>query len=48
MSRAFVNDDFVEDLPDRFVSAHPYHVTERGLALIETALEAARGGGGMH
>jgi hypothetical protein len=43
MSRAFVNEDsFVDDLPDRPVSAHPNHVTERGLQLIESALRAAR------
>jgi transcription elongation GreA/GreB family factor len=43
MSRAFVNEDsFVEELPDRPVSEHPNLVTERGLALIEEALEAAR------
>jgi transcription elongation GreA/GreB family factor len=29
-------------LPDRPVSEHPNHVTERGLALIELALKAAR------
>jgi transcription elongation GreA/GreB family factor len=43
VSRAFVNEDHVvEDLPDRPVSKHPNYVTERGLALIETALENAR------
>jgi transcription elongation GreA/GreB family factor len=43
MSRAFVNEDnFVEELPDRPVSEHPNHVTEHGLALIESELEAAR------
>ena len=43
MSRAFVNEDaFVEELPDRPVSEHPNLVTERGLALIEDAMEAAR------
>lgn len=43
MSRAFVNEErFVEDLPDRPVSEHPNHVTERGMALIESALEHAR------
>jgi transcription elongation GreA/GreB family factor len=43
MSRAFVNEDiFVEDLPDRPVSQHPNHVTGRGLALIDSALESAR------
>jgi transcription elongation GreA/GreB family factor len=43
MSRAFVNEDvFVDDLPDRPVSEHPNHVTERGLALIDSALETAR------
>ena len=43
MSRAFVNEDhFVSDLPDRPVSPHPNHVTERGLELIEAALEVSR------
>ncbi|WP_024510208.1 transcription elongation factor GreA [Bradyrhizobium sp. ARR65] len=43
MSRAFVNEDtFVDSLPDRPVSEHLNLVTERGLALIEQALEAAR------
>jgi transcription elongation GreA/GreB family factor len=43
MSRAFVNEDsFIEELPDRPVSAHPNYVTERGLALIEEALETSR------
>jgi transcription elongation GreA/GreB family factor len=43
MSRAFVNEDhFVEDLPDRPVSPHPNLVTERGLALIDAALDDAR------
>jgi len=43
MSRAFVNEDsFVNDLPDRPISPYPNHVTERGLQLIESALEAAR------
>lgn len=43
MSRAFVTEDiFVDDLPDRPVSEHPNHVTERGLALIESALDTAR------
>jgi transcription elongation GreA/GreB family factor len=43
MSRAFVNEDhFVEDLPDRPVSPHPNRVTERGLALIDAALDDAR------
>lgn len=43
MSRAFVNEDsFVQELPDRPVSEHPNLVTERGLALIEEAMEAAR------
>ena len=43
MSRAFVNeDDFIEELPDRAISEHPNLVTERGLALIEQALAAAR------
>ena len=43
MSRAFVNEDhFVGDLPDRPVSPHPNHVTERGLELIEASLEDSR------
>jgi transcription elongation GreA/GreB family factor len=43
MSRAFVREsDHIDHLPDRPISAHPNRVTERGLALIETALEAAR------
>jgi len=43
MSRAFVNEDsFIEELPDRPISDQPNLVTERGLELIETALEAAR------
>jgi transcription elongation GreA/GreB family factor len=44
MSRAFVSEDHVvEDVPDRPVSNHPNYVTQRGLALIETALAEARG-----
>jgi transcription elongation GreA/GreB family factor len=43
MSRAFVNEDhFVGDLPDRLVSPHPNHVTERGLEFIEASLEDSR------
>lgn len=43
MSRAFVNEDsYVDALPDRPVSEHPNLVTERGFALIDEALEAAR------
>jgi transcription elongation GreA/GreB family factor len=43
MSRAFVNENtFVEELPDRPVSEHPNLVTERGVALIEEALDTAR------
>jgi transcription elongation GreA/GreB family factor len=43
MSRAFVNEDsHVEALPDRPVSEHSNLVTERGLALIEQALDTAR------
>jgi transcription elongation GreA/GreB family factor len=43
MSRAFVTEDtFQDDLPDRPISEHPNHVTERGLALIEAALDAVR------
>ena len=45
MSRAFAKEqdsDAVEVLPDRPISPYPNDVTERGLALIETALMAAR------
>ena len=43
MSRAFVSEDHaVEDVPDRPVSSHPNYVTQRGLALIEAALDDAR------
>ena len=43
MSRAFVNEDsFIDELPDRPISAHPNYVTENGLALIDQAFEAAR------
>ena len=43
MSRAFVNEDAqVDELPDRPISEHPNLVTERGLALIEEALDRAR------
>ena len=43
MSRAFVNEDhYVEDSPDRPVSAHPNYVTPRGLELIDAALDDAR------
>jgi transcription elongation GreA/GreB family factor len=43
MSRAFVNEDnLVEDVPDRPVSAHPNYVTRQGLALIESAFDASR------
>jgi transcription elongation GreA/GreB family factor len=43
MSRAFTNEDnFIDALPDRPISEHPNLVTERGLALIEEALETAR------
>jgi transcription elongation GreA/GreB family factor len=45
MSRAFVkeqDDTFVEELPDRPISAHPNDVTEQGLAQIEQAVEKAR------
>jgi transcription elongation GreA/GreB family factor len=43
MSRAFVSEDiFQDDLPDRPVSEYPNHVTDRGLALIEAALDTAR------
>ena len=44
MSRAFVNEDsHVDALPDRPLSEYPNFVTAEGLALIEAALEAARG-----
>ena len=43
MSRAFVNEGtFVEELPDRPISDHPNLVTEHGLTMIDSALEAAR------
>ena len=43
MSRAFVNEDsFIEEPPDRPISDHPDLVIERGLELIDAALEAAR------
>lgn len=43
MSRAFVNEDHsVEDVPERPLSPHPNLVTERGLALIDAALDDAR------
>src|SRR5262245_6056319 len=43
MSRACVNEDaFVEELPHRAFCADPNLVTERGLALSEAAMEAAR------
>lgn len=43
MSRAFVREsDVVDDLPDRPVSEHPNHVTERGLEMIESAFAAAK------
>ena len=45
MSRAFVreqDDTFVEEVPDRPISAHPNDVTEQGLALIEQAAAKAR------
>jgi transcription elongation GreA/GreB family factor len=43
MSRAFINEGaFVQELPDRPVSDHSNLVTEHGLALIDSALEAAR------
>jgi hypothetical protein len=35
-------DDFVDDLPDRPISSHPNQVTERGLQMIEQALDATR------
>lgn len=43
MSRAFVSEDHaVADIPDRPMSSHPNYVTQRGLALIESALAQAR------
>ncbi len=43
MSRAFTKeDDFVDDLPDRPISSHPNQVTERGLQMIEQALDETR------
>jgi transcription elongation GreA/GreB family factor len=43
MSRAFINEDrLVAELPDRPISPHPNLVTERGLALIDKELDAAR------
>jgi transcription elongation GreA/GreB family factor len=40
MSRAFIKEtDEIPELPDRPVSAHPNLVTERGLKLIEAAVE---------
>jgi transcription elongation GreA/GreB family factor len=43
MSRAFISEDtYIEALPDRPVSEHPNWVTERGLSLIEQALDQAR------
>ena len=43
MSRAFTREDgFVDDLPDRPISAHPNQVTERGLQVIEQALDETR------
>jgi hypothetical protein len=41
MSRAFVKDDYLEELPERPVSEHPNDVTEAGLAQIEYARLAA-------
>jgi transcription elongation GreA/GreB family factor len=42
MSRAFVNEDRFEEMPDRPISQHPNLVTEHGLTLIEAALDTAR------
>jgi transcription elongation GreA/GreB family factor len=43
MSRAFTKeDDFTDDLPDRPISPHPNQVTERGLRMIEQALDESR------
>lgn len=43
MSRAFVKEDaFVDAIADRPISEHPNLVTERGLSLIEAALDVAR------
>jgi transcription elongation GreA/GreB family factor len=44
MSRAFTKEgDFTVDLPDRPISSHPNQVTERGLQMIEHALDESRG-----
>ena len=45
MSRAFVKEqdaDYVEDLPERPISPHRNDVTERGLAMINDAVDHAR------
>jgi transcription elongation GreA/GreB family factor len=45
MSRAFVKEqdaEYVEDVPERPISEHPNDVTERGLELINEALDAAK------
>jgi transcription elongation GreA/GreB family factor len=43
MSRAFVKEqDYVEDVPERPISEYPNDVTERGLEMINEAVEAAR------
>jgi len=43
MSRAFVKEqDYVEDVPERPISEHPNDVTERGLELINAAVDTAR------
>jgi len=45
MSRAFVKEqdaNYVEDLPERPISPHPNDVTERGLAMINDAVDHAR------
>jgi hypothetical protein len=43
MSRAFTKeDDFVDDLTDRPISSQPNQVTERGLQMIEQALDETR------
>jgi hypothetical protein len=44
VGRAFTKeDDFVDDFPDRPISSHPNQVTERGLQMIEQALDETRG-----
>ena len=43
LSRAFTEEDgFVDDLADRPISSHPNQVTDRGLQMIEQALDQTR------